>query len=295
MEEFDLSLGKLGKPDFDAAPPRVRCRIAGVDYLHLKGRQGGEMFITRAGWPVASCIAPERWFTGNQFRKPGQALAGATGAVYRVPVQHPARNPFALVVKFSRFGQEVGLAVVDQGMRDDAPFMAQVDHAEFLPPFEEFGHLMKLRNQCRGRMATMAPLAIYSPPTRYLAWQLGRKPYLNDTYALQLQQSQHDVPPEQQVRYDWERIYILLYQWLGGVDAEQAYTTGMISHTQMVDWTKLAAEELRGKGWMVLDHKARHLILRRQRHANTPVLRHGKPIMGLVDYELLCPTPPQQR
>ena len=72
MEGFDLSLGKGRKPLFDEAPARFRRRIPGVDYLHLKGRQSGDLFITRAGWSAASSILPERWFTGSQFSKPGQ-------------------------------------------------------------------------------------------------------------------------------------------------------------------------------------------------------------------------------
>lgn len=290
MEGFDLSLGKGRKPLFDDAPDRFRRRISGVDYLHLKGRQTGDLFITRAGWPVASSILPERWFTGAQFSKPGQALAGATGAVYRVPVAHPVRSNFALVVKFSRFGQEVGLTVVGRDLHENADFMSRVDHAEFLPPFEEFGNLMRLRSQCRGHFVTKAPLAIYSPPTRYLAWQLGRKSHLESTYAHRLSTSQGTSGTDEKVGYDWERIYILLYRWMDGIDAEQAFGAGLISEPRMIDWTLQVAADLRQLGWMVLDHKPRHLILRQQKEARSPLVRRGAPVLGLVDYELLYPT-----
>jgi hypothetical protein len=290
MEGFDLSLGKGRKPLFDDAPDRFRRRISGVDYLHLKGRQTGDLFITRAGWPVASSILPERWFTGAQFSKPGQALAGATGAVYRVPVAHPVRSNFALVVKFSRFGQEVGLTVVGRDLHENADFMSRVDHAEFLPPFEEFGNLMRLRSQCRGHFVTKAPLAIYSPPTRYLAWQLGRKNHLESTYAHRLSTSQGTSGTDEKVGYDWERIYILLYRWMDGIDAEQAFGAGLISEPRMIDWTLQVAADLRQLGWMVLDHKPRHLILRQQKEARSPLVRRGAPVLGLVDYELLYPT-----
>jgi len=287
MEGFDLSLGKGIKPLFDDAPFRFRRRIAGGDYLHLKGRQSGDLYITRTGWPVASCILPERWFTGAQFSKPGRALAGATGAVYRVPVAHPVRSKFAIVVKFSRFGQDVGLTVVGRELHADADFMSRVAHAEFLPPFEEFGNLMRLRAQCRGHFVTQAPLAIYSPPTRYLAWQLGRKRHLQSTYAHRLLASQGPSEECETVEYDWERIYILLYRWMDGVDAEQAYGAGLIFEPWMVDWTLRVAAVLRQLGWVVLDHKPRHLILRQQRMARSPLMRRGAPVLGLVDYELL--------
>lgn len=290
MEGFDLSLGKGRKPLFDDAPDRFRRRISGVDYLHLRGRQSGDLFITRAGWPVASSILPERWFTGAQFSKPGQALAGATGAVYRVPVAHPVRSNFSLVVKFSRFGQDVGITVAGNELTDDAEFMSRVDHAEFLPPFEEFGNLMRLRTQCRGHFVTKAPLAIYSPPTRYLAWQLGRKSHLQSTYAHRLLTSQAVPGGDEKVAYDWERIYILLYRWMDGIDAEQAYGAGLISASQMMGWTSQVATILRQVGWVVLDHKPRHLILRQQKRVRSPLMRRGAPVLGLVDYELLYPT-----
>lgn len=290
MEGFDLSLGKGRKPLFDDAPSRYHRRISGVDYLHLKGRQSGDLYITRAGWPVASSILPERWFTGDQFSKPGRALAGATGSVYRVPVAHPVRSNFALVVKFSRFGQDVGITVAGNELTDDAEFMSRVDHAEFLPPFEEFGNLMRLRSQCRGHFVTKAPLAIYSPPTRYLAWKLGRKNHLQATYSHRLLTSQHESNGNDKVEYDWERIYILLYRWMDGVDAEQAFGAGLISERRMIDWTRQVASTLRQLGWLVLDHKPRHLILRQKKKTRSLLMRRGAPVLGLIDYELLYPT-----
>jgi hypothetical protein len=290
MEGFDLLLGKRQKPLFDDAPANFRRQISGVDYLHLKGRQSGDLFITRAGWPVASSILPEQWFTGAQFSKPGRALAGATGAVYRVPVAHPVRRNFALVVKFSRFGQDVGLTVVGKDLNADADFMSRVDHAEFLPPFQEFSNLISLRSQCGGHFVTKAPLAIYSPPTRHLAWQLGRKSHLESTYARRLLTSQTTSSADHKVEYDWERIYILLYRWMDGIDAEQAFGAGLISESRMIDWTLQVAAVLRRLGWVVLDHKPRHLILRQQKRARSPLMRRGAPVLGLVDYELLYPT-----
>ncbi len=289
MEGFDLSLGKGLKPLFDEVPVRFRRRIDGVDYLHLKGRQSGDLFITREGWPAASSILPERWFTGAQFSKPGQALAGATGAVYRVPVAHPARSDFAIVVKFSRFGQDVGLTVVSRELSADADFMSRVEYAEFLPPFEEFGNLMRLRAQCRGHLVTQTPLAIYSPPTRHQAWELGRKCHLQSTYTHRLRESQGPADEIETVEYAWERLYILLYRWMDGIDVEQAYGAGLISEPRMSEWTLKVAAVLRQLGWVVLDHKPRHLILRQRKMERSPLMRRGVPVLGLVDYELLFP------
>jgi hypothetical protein len=285
MESFDPTLGRGLKPEFDDAPARFHRCIGGVDYLHLKGLQSGDLFITREGWPFTSSLLPERWFTGEQFRKPGQALAGATGAVYRVPIAHPVRSRFALVVKFSRFGQDVGITVADE-LIGNRQFMARVDHAEFLPPFEEFSNLARLRQQSRGIFTTKAPLAIYSPPTRYLAWQLGRKSHLQWAYRRQLCASQNETSSVK-VEYDWERLYILLYRWMDGVDLEQAHVAGLVSEAQMIEWTRRAADQLLDLGWMVLDHKPRHLIVRPRGRGRGILRRHAQPVFGLVDYELL--------
>lgn len=286
MEGFDTTLGRGLKPEFDEAPVRFRRRIGGVDYLHLKGRQNGDLFITRHGWPFAERLLPGRWFTGEQFRKQGRALAGATGAVYRVPVPDPPSGRFALVVKFSRFGQDVGITVADE-LVSNRQFMDRVDHAEFLPPFEEFSNLELLRGGCRRLFATNAPLAVYSPPTRYLEWQLGRKSHLCRTYQHRLLASQ-DNSSEPKVRYDWERIYILLYRWIDGMDLEQACAATLIASGRMAEWTRHAALQLFENGWMVLDHKPRHLIVRPTRRG--VLHRRGRPVLGLVDYELLVPS-----
>jgi hypothetical protein len=292
MESFDPTLGRGLIPGFDEAPERFRRRIGGVDYLHLKGLQNGDLFVTRHGWPFVTSVLPECWFTGEQFRKPGQALAGATGAVYRVPVAHPVWKRFALVVKFSRFGQDVGITVADE-LISNRQFMARVDQAEFLPPFEEFSHLERLRSQCRGIFSTKAPLAIYSPPTRHLAWQLGRKNHLQWAYRRQLSASQDDTAAK--VEYDWERIYILLYRWMDGIDLEQAHAAGIVSENQMIEWTRRSAGQLLDLGWMVLDHKPRHLIVRTRGRSRSILQHHGQPVLGLVDYELLVPAEPRSQ
>lgn len=57
----------------------------------------------------------------------------------------------------------------------------------------------------------------------------------------------------------------------------------------MSELTRDSAALLRRLGWMVLDHKPRHLILRQHHRTRQLLVRHGKPVLGLVDYELLVP------
>lgn len=287
MEQFDIKFHRMEKPDFEAVPMRARCRIFGLDYVHLVGKQSGDLFVTRHGWPIAETLCPSLWFTGEKFKKVGRALAGATGAVYRVPLPHRARSGFAVVVKFSRFGQEAMIRA-EPGIADDWADAAGMESGEFLSPFEEFANLEKLKADSGGRLRGNVPLAIYSPPTRYREWELGRRSGPRWTMDGRLAADQATQPAEGRVSYDWERLYILLYRWLDGLDAESACRKGLLGEAELVSLARRTKAELRGWGWQVLDHKPRHLILRPGRHGG--LRRRGDALVwGLVDYELLVP------
>ena len=289
MEQFNTTFGKLRRPGFDQVPPAHRYNLMGVDYTRLAGKQGGELFVTRPGWACLDSVLPRSWFVDDRFKKVGRALAGATGAVYRVPVDHQARSDFALVVKFSRAAQDIQVTILDHGAHLDAVELEQIECAAFLSPFEEFANLVKLRTAAGRTVRTKLPLAIYSPPTRYADWQLGRHPHLCSRMSRALVASQADVPEERRITYDWERLYILLYRWIDGVDAEVAAQTGLITKDAMVALGQEARERMRALGWMVCDHKPRHVIVRPSRHGGGPLRRRGQIPWALIDYELLVP------
>ncbi len=287
MEQFDVTFHRMEKPRFEAAPGRFRRRVFGVDYLHLVGKQSGDLFVTRHGWPVVESLCPSHWFVGEKFKKVGRALAGATGAVYRVPVPHRARAAFALVVKFSRFGQETMIRA-EPGIADDWADLVRMESGEFLSPFEEFGNVEKLKAASGGRVRGNLPLAIYCPPTRYREWELGRRSGQCWVISRRLEEDQAALPPETRVHYEWERLYILLYRWLDGMDAEAACRKGLIGEEALESLTRRTKGELQRLGWQVLDHKPRHLILRYR--PGEGLLRRGQDLVwGLIDYELLMP------
>lgn len=289
MERFNYKFGKLYQPAFDAVPADLRYTLFGADYIRLVGKQGGELYVTRHGWACIDSILPGAWFMDDRFRKVGRALAGATGAVYRVPVAHRARSNFALVVKFSRAGQDVGGTLLDSGGHLDDVELEQIDQAQFLSPFEEFGNVSRLRAMAKSAIPTKQPLAIYSPPTRYLDWQLGRKSYMLWRMNRLLEQAQQDVPEHRRIKYDWERLYILLYRWIDGIDAEAAARQGLITWERSTELGLEARYRMRQLGWMVCDHKPRHVIIRRP-HGRPGFLTRGNRIKwALIDYELLVP------
>jgi hypothetical protein len=293
LERFDITFRRGRKPAFAEVPDSFRRRLFGVDYIHLKGRQKGDFFVTRPGWAVMESLLPEHWFTGKKFTKVGRALAGATGAVYRVPVPHPVREDFALVIKFNRFCQSVGVTAVDPNLNFSEERIDRIRNSRFLGPFEEFGNLCKLRQAAGLRIPTKTPLAIYSPPARFLEWQLGREAYQKPIHSRGLLASQEDLPPEQRIDYDWERQYILLYRWMDGIDAEQAVDAGLVDEGEMIGLGREALETLEGLGWEVMDHKPRHVIIRVGRNGRL-LKRDGDFLWGLVDYELLYPWHPRR-
>ncbi|NCA70158.1 MAG: hypothetical protein EOM91_08620 [Sphingobacteriia bacterium] len=288
MERFDEHLHPWRRRSFDDAPPALRRRIFGVDYLRLRGRQAGELFVTRHGWPVLDSLVPSRWFGGERLPKAARALAGATGAVYRMPVWHPAHPRFALVIKFSRFGQPALLSAAT-GTGLDSALQDRIRSSDFLPPFEEFAHLERLRAAAGPRLRIKAPLAIYSPATRYLEWQLGRTTTRRWWYDRVLREDQATLPASQRVSYEWERIYILLYRWIDGIDAEKACESGALSYQTMVELTETARQVMRDAGWEVLDHKPRHVIVRPRGEGGQLLMHRGRIAWALIDYELLVP------
>jgi hypothetical protein len=291
LERFDFTFRKGRKPAFKDVPAAHRRRLFDVEYVHLKGLQSGDLFITRHGWAVAESLQPQHWFVGKRFSKVGRALLGATGAVYRVPVPHPGRADFAIVVKFSRFCQSVGITAVDPNLNFSQERIARIKASHFLSPFEEFANLYRLRQAASLKIPTKAPLAIYCPPARYLEWQLGREPYLKSVHSHRLLASQQEVPPGQRIDYEWERQYILLYRWINGIDAEQAADAGLIYESQMVALGREARQALADHGWEVMDHKPRHVILRVRKDGR--LARRGDALRwALIDYELLFPYSP---
>lgn len=287
MEHFNIRIAAGHRPTFQTLPERNRRRIFGIDYAHLVGKQLGEFFLTRAGWSIIDSLLPEHWFTGKIFSKVGRALAGATGAVYRVPVPHKARSDFALVVKFSRFCQSVGIAAMEEGEGAvDPARLERIRGAQFLAPFEEFANVRQLSRQSRGQLLVQQPLGIYCPPTRYLDYQLGRQSFLKSFHQHNLRKHQPDTPDDQKIRYDWERQYILLYGWMRGTDLEQANASGQLPQSEMIRLGRVASQRMADAGWEVLDHKPRHVIIRFD-NKGKPLRFHRQSPLAIVDYELL--------
>jgi hypothetical protein len=86
---------------------------------------------------------------------------------------------------------------------------------------------------------------------------------------------------------DVHRSYILIYQWVKGEDAVQAFERLGRPLDELHQLTrKVQHELLRGRGYTVLDTKPNHFIVRRRRE---DVIRdgNGEILFALIDFELL--------
>jgi hypothetical protein len=282
--------------EFDQLPLDVVVRAFGVDYGHVCPPEGGDLFVTRFGWPVLKQLLPNNWYTDQWYAKEGEKLRGSTGHVYHVPTRPVAGKSLELVVKFSRVAQDVPLVVETTFPEDVRPEV--IAGARFNSPMEEFGLVMELRTGAFGprqpRILTQRPLAIYAPPEEFELWQLGRSKSSFRTHTRLLEEDQEDAVKA--IELDIKRMYVLVYGWIKGKDAEECFDAGEIEEDEFLGLSPRVVGDLEARGFRVLDNKPKHYILRNRR-TDGRVLRNrdGSPAYGLVDFELLQRTKEHQR
>ena len=257
--------------------------LMGVNYVHLKTSDGGDLYLTPFGLPFQRHLRPENWFAPEWFEAKRQRLCG-TGTVYKAPTQPVDGRSLNLVVKWSRVGEQVPLNTLT---------VNRFIHAEFNSPFEEFALLLEMRKGEAGpsgfHIRTQLPLAIYVPSKRLQLWQTGRS-----EHKIRAKVTRH---PD--VEIDILRQYVVLYGWVNGLDAvETADRFGMGARARaefLAGITSLVTHELRQKGYDVIDMKPAHIILRPTRNKALLRDRHGQIAYALVDYELLERTPEHEQ
>lgn len=260
-------------------PQATFLRILGVNYVHIKTHDDGDLYITEHGVPFIRHLDPRNWYEEQWFKQNRVQLVG-TSTIYKVPTRpledHPVKS-IDLVVKWSRVGQDVPLNT----------FTLQRNiNAEFNTPFEEFALLEELRRGEHGppalRILTQKPLAIYVPPEQMQPWQTGRS-------REKLLAKKARRPG---VEIDVLRAYIMLYGWIKGINAAEAFEQCLLDpqeqQRQLEELTHRGDQELRAKGFVVADHKPSHFIVRLNN--GSVVRRHGRIVYALVDYELLART-----
>ena len=239
---------------------------------------------------------PARWYADEWYVRNGVRLPGSTGHVYRTAVRPGEGGTPDLVVKFSRVAQDVPV-VIASSFPDQVPPEVLAE-ARFNSPMEEFGLVMELRASDLGppglRILTQRPLAIYTPPEQFDLWQLGRSTSSFDTHRYLLAEDQDQAVKA--IELDIRRIYVVLYGWIAGQDAETCFESGELAESEFAALTPRVVAQLAAKGFRVLDNKPRHFILRRRKRDGALLRRPaGELVYGLVDFELLQRTPESQR
>ncbi len=255
-------------------------RLLGVDYVHVPTANGGELYLTRFGLPFLEHLQLENWREDAWFEKKRERLPG-TSVVYRIPTKAVNGRAIDLVVKYCRVGEDVPL---------DTFTFEKFSQAEFNSPYEEFALLMELRDRkLAQRVLTHRPLAIYMPPERLELWQTGRS-----THRIE-----HKKAKFRDVELDIFRHYVLIYQWVKGESADtalQVAIAGAENRTaELKRLTLKAKAELEHNGFMVVDHKPAHLIVRWRRDGTLLRNRAGDFSYALIDFELLQRTPAHEQ
>jgi len=259
----------------DRYPDIAITRFLNVEYVHMKTDDGGDLYVTKHGLPFVRLIVPENWYTSKWFRANRERLKG-TSTIYKVATKKIKGRSIDLVVKWCRVGQEVPL---------ETKIIENVLNAEFNSPFEEFSLVEELRSSSCGPPAInvmlQRPLGIYVPPERLQLWQTGRSK----------QKIMSKLAKHPGVEIDILRQYILIYKWVRGLDAVQAFEQSGLSEDELRAFTGKVINDLRQKGFRVLDQKPAHFIVRLRPSGAVMKNRKNDLPYALVDFELLERTP----
>ncbi|HRT56680.1 MAG TPA: hypothetical protein P5038_08630, partial [Candidatus Paceibacterota bacterium] len=261
-------------------PNATPMRLLGVDYVHVPTTNGGDLYVTRYGLPFLEHLQLENWREELWFEKKRERLRG-TSVVYRIPTKVVNGRSIDLVVKCCRVGEDVPL---------DTLTFEKFSHVEFNSPYEEFSLVMELRDRKpAGRILTHRPMAIYVPPERLELWQTGRS-----THRIERKQAKF-----RDVELDIFRQYVLIYHWVKGESADAALAVAVQGGEQRAEELKRltlkAKAQMERNGFMVVDHKPAHIILRWRRDGTLLRERSGDYAYALIDFELLQRTPEHEQ
>lgn len=270
--------------------------VLGVVYAHSKTTDGGDLYLTRFAEPYREHFEIENWYEKEWFDSHKVRLIG-TSSVYRVPTREVDGRSLDLVVKNCRVGEDVPI---------NTHTLQEFCDAEFNSPWEEFSHVMEMRENRYGprelKLNMQLPMAIYVPPERMQAWQSGRSRAKINRIA-----AKHPG-----IDLDILKQYKLIYEWVRGESIKEIFENIDINREEMVRHLSAlnaaAHADINRKGYLVADMKPEHIIISEEDAEqiaaagksgviNAPemqiemlsrLVREGR--YSIIDYELLMRT-----
>jgi len=258
--------------------PRPLITVLGVKYLHLRMEDGTDLYVTRLGLPFTKCLLPANHWDDDEWMKAHGVRLPGTSSLYRVRTKEVDGRAKEIVIKWNRMGQDI----------PGETQVADAGGAEFNSPFMEFSLVSELREarfESPGKLYTHKPLAIYVPRKYVGGERLGRR-----QHRMEAIQRRHE-----EIAIDWNRNYAVIYEWLDGIDAVQAYRRELLDNEAMADLVRRANEDLNRNGFVVSDNKPQHVIVRPRPGGRLARDRTGRTLYGMVDFELLKRTPERER
>jgi len=259
-----------------ARQPRIK--ILDVEYFHLQLADGSDLYVTEYGRPFMRQLLPENYWSDREWFAGHNVKLCGTGSLYRIRTKDVAGVSKDIVLKWNRMGEDIP----GETQASDAAT------AKFNSPFEEFSLVIEMRN-VRGdsgcQIRTHKPLAIYVPRKYVDAERMGRKKYILDAV-----QRKHE-----EVTLDQNRQYAVIYEWMKGIDAAEAFGGGIIDKEEMRNLTLRSNAEMQRKGFVVRDSKPHHVIVRPADDGKLASDRNGDTLYALIDFELLERTPEREQ
>ncbi|HOB98151.1 MAG TPA: hypothetical protein PKM43_05320 [Verrucomicrobiota bacterium] len=244
-------------------------KVLGVEYAHLI-LDTGDLYVTADGLVFLKLLDPSNYWLDKEWFDAHATRLSGTSSIHKIRTKTVDGRSRDIVMKWNRMGQDIpGADEVDA-----------LEGAAFNSPFEEFSLLMELRDKLYGmgrRVVVQKPLAIFVASETVDLWQSGRREH----------KMQSKLRTHNEVALDMHRLYAVVYEWIKGIDAHQAFKDGIISRETMKGLALDAQQVMDDAGFKVCDNKPDHIIVRpRSGHglARTP---KGQTVYALVDFELL--------
>ncbi|MDP8261728.1 MAG: hypothetical protein P9M13_00315 [Candidatus Ancaeobacter aquaticus] len=253
-------------------------KILDVEYAHIVIKNRDDLYVTKHGLPFIDNLMPENHISDKEWFKENSEPLSGTSAVYKVRTKQVNGKHKDLVIKWNRMGKNI------LGSKDAEELMT----AEYNSPFEEFSLVMDLRNilyRPSNKIIIQKPLAIYVPIDEVKMWQTGRIEY----------KMQRKIITHKDVLLDMSRCYAVIYEWIEGIDATQAFREGILTKEHVKKLTLETEDVINTNSFSVRDRKPNHIIIRPKKDGNILRDKDGNILYGLVDFELLQRIPEQEK